>query len=88
MDANNTDIIGQGNLDLAVLPAGTLAGYIGYNFWGLRWSEKLMTFGIIILILLVLYGIYAGIRLFIRKTRRGGRKGRIPTPPSPPSHYR
>ncbi len=85
---NNTDIIGQGNLDLAVLPAGTLAGYIGYNFWGLRWSEKLMTFGIIILILLVLYGIYAGIRLFIRKTRRGGRKGRIPTPPSPPSHYR
>lgn len=32
---NGTDVLGQGNLDLSVLPPGTLAGYIGYDFWGL-----------------------------------------------------
>ena len=47
--AKRHGVIGQGTLDLAVLPAGTLAGYIGYGFWGISWSEKFITFGIIFL---------------------------------------
>jgi len=81
---NGADVLGQGTLDLAVLPPGTLTGYIGYNFWGLRWSEKFMTSGAIILVLIVLYGVYVGIRMLVRRMRRGGggRGGRIPAPPS------
>lgn len=76
-------VIGQGTLDLAVLPPGTLTGYIGYGFWGLRWSEKFMTFGVILLILALIYFVIWGIRRLIRKRRRG----RIPPPP-PSGYYR
>ncbi len=55
---DNSDLIGQGTLDLSILPPGTLAGYIGYDFWGLRWQEKLITFSVIAGILLIFWGIY------------------------------
>jgi len=85
---NSNNVIGQGNLDLAVLPPGTLTGYIGYGFWGLRWSEKFMTFGVIILILVLLYLIFLGIRRLIRGPRRGGRGRGHAAPPPPPPGYR
>ena len=84
---NSQSVIGQGTLDLAVLPPGTLTGYIGYGFWGIRWSEKFITFGVIILILALLYGILWGIRAGIKKWRHGG-KGRHASPPPPPPGYR
>jgi hypothetical protein len=86
-DTNGTDILGQGTLDLAVLPPGTLMGYIGYNFWGIRWSEKFESLGILLLILALLYGIFVGIRAIVRKMRRRGR-GRHMAPPPPPPGYR
>jgi hypothetical protein len=83
-DVGGTAVLGQGTLDIAVLPPGTLAGYKGYDFWGLRWSEKLITFGVIILVLAVLYGIFVGIRFLSRKWRRGGKgKSRVLAPPPP-----
>jgi len=86
---NGTDVIGQGNLDLSVLPPGELSGYIGYNFWGLRWSEKLETFAVILFILAVLYGLMVGMRSLLGKSGRGSRgRGRMPAPPPPPPRYR
>ena len=89
-DVNGTDILGQGTLDLSVLPPGTLTGYTGFGaleFWGLGWSERFETLGILLLALAILYGIYIGIRYGLRKLLRRGR-GRVSTPPpSPPRHY-
>jgi hypothetical protein len=86
---DGSTVIGQGNLDLSVLPPGELSGYIGYNFWGLRWSEKFETLGILLAILAVLYGILVGLRFLIRKSGRGGRgRGRVLAPPPPPPRYR
>jgi len=85
---DGTKVIGQGTLDLAVLPPGTLTGYIGYGFWGIRWSEKFMTFGVIILVLALLYLIFWSLRRLTRKWRRSGRGRGRATPPSPPSGYR
>jgi len=80
-------VIGQGTLDLAVLPAGTLTGYAGYDFWGLRWSEKFMTLGVVILILGLLYLLYRGLRKGMRKVRHGGRGRGHAAPPTPPPGY-
>jgi hypothetical protein len=85
---DSQSVIGQGTLDLAVLPPGTLAGYIGYGFWGIRWSEKFITFGVIILILVLLYCLLWGIREMLRRGHGGGRKGRGMSPPPPPPGYR
>jgi hypothetical protein len=76
-------VIGQGTLDLAVLPPGALTGYIGYGFWGLRWSEKFITFGVILLILALIYLVIWGTRRLIGKRRR-----RRSAPPPPPGYYR
>ena len=81
------DIIGQGTLDLSVLAPGTLTGYIGYDFWGLRWSEKLITFGVGIGALLVLFGLYMLGKWLVRKFRghrRGGYDKVFTPPPRPP----
>ena len=80
------DVLGQGTLDLSVLPHGTLAGYVGYNFWGLRWPEKLITFGVIAGILVILWGIYTFIRYFRRRGRPRKGKGhdRVFAPPPTP----
>ena len=85
---NGSTVLGRGNLDLAVLPPGQLAGYIGYNFWGLRWSEKFETLGILIALLALLYGILVGIRSLLGKSGRGKGRGRIPAPPPAPPRYR
>ena len=75
----------RGRSDLAVLPPGTLPGYAGYGFWGLRWSEKFETFGALALLLAVLYGIFIGIRSAFKKWGRRGRKtGRVSAPPPLP----
>jgi hypothetical protein len=84
---DGTKVIGQGTLDLAVLPAGTLTGYSGYGFWGLRWSEKFMTLGVIMLVLALLYLIYWGIRKGIKRARHGGRRRGRAMPPLPPPGY-
>ncbi len=84
------DIIGQGTLDLSILPPGTLTGYIGYGFWGLRLSEKLITFGVIAALILALYGIVFCARWLLsgkRKWRWGRRNGVLVTPPPPPPDY-
>ena len=79
------DVIGQGTLDLSVLPPGSLTGYIGYNFWGLRSNEKFITFAIGAGIILALWGIYALIKGFItRRSRRRGYNGVFAPPPPPP----
>jgi methionine-rich copper-binding protein CopC len=83
--ADSANVIGQGTLDLAILPPGTLLGYVGYGFWGLRWSEKFMTFGVIILILALLYLIFWGARKMAGKWRHRGR-GRTMPPPPPPDY--
>ncbi|MGB7957296.1 MAG: hypothetical protein WCF77_00430 [Minisyncoccia bacterium] len=82
--AQNAGVIGQGTLDLAVLPPGTLTGYKGYGFWGISWSEKFMTFGVIILILAALYGIFIGVRFLLRKWRGRGNDRIFSSPPPPP----
>ena len=80
---DDSDVVGQGTLDLSVLPPGSLTGYIGYNFWGLRWSEKLLTFGVIIGVLIIIWAIYAfGKRVW--RHRRYKKHGRIPAPPPLP----
>jgi len=77
------DIVGQGTLDLSILPPGSLTGYIGYGFWGIRWNEKLITFAVILGALIVLWGLYwFGKQLFGRTGRR--RRNRVPLPPPPP----
>jgi len=81
---DGSTVIGQGTLDLSVLPVGTLTGYIGYNFWGIRWSEKFITLGVIVGILALLYGVLVGIRFLLTGGRRGRRrKNRMPLPPPP-----
>ncbi|MGC9599421.1 MAG: hypothetical protein ABSE18_03490 [Minisyncoccia bacterium] len=79
------DVIGQGMLDLAVLPPGTLTGYSGYGFWGLKWNEKAITFGIAVLILAFLYGVLRGIRRLIRKKRSSRHRDRVYAPPPSPN---
>ncbi|HVN26498.1 MAG TPA: hypothetical protein VMT99_02490 [Candidatus Paceibacterota bacterium] len=79
---DDQDVIGQGTLDLSVLPRGSLAGYIGYGFWGIRWQEKATTFAIGFGILAALWGIYALIRTVFRRGRT--KKKRRPAPPVPP----
>jgi len=82
------DVVGQGNLDISVLPPGTLTGYIGYGFWGIRTSEKLITFAVILGILLVLYGLFIlGKYLMGPKSRGRGRRDRVLVPPPPPPRY-
>jgi hypothetical protein len=82
---DGSSVLGQGTLDLAVLPPGTLTGYAGYGFWGLRWNEKIETFGILALALAVLYGLFVGIRAVIKKWGRGdGRRRRASAPPPLP----
>ncbi len=80
---DGSDLVGQGTLDLSVLPPGTLMGYVGYGFWALRWQEKMITFAVIAGILLLLWAIYAGIRGFIRRRSARGRGMGIPAPPPP-----
>jgi hypothetical protein len=83
---DDNDIIGQGMLDLGVLPPGTLSGYSGYGFWGIRTQEKAITFGLIILVLGLAYLIYVGIKRFLRK-KRHGKRGVAHLPPRPPEGY-
>ena len=85
---DDSDIIGQGTLDLSVLPAGTLMGYIGYDFWGIRWQEKLITFAVIGGILLLLWGIYMLGRAFFRWRRKRKGHDRVFAPPPPPPSRR
>ncbi len=77
---DDSDLIGQGTLDLSVLPPGSIPGYVPYNFLVLPWQEKLITFAVLAGILLMLWAMYVGIRGLFR--RRGRRKG-VPTPPPP-----
>jgi hypothetical protein len=79
-DASGATVIGQGTLDLAVLPQGTLPGYQGYDFWGIRWSEKLMTFGIVLGIAILLYGLFIGLRSLARRWLPRSGRG-VPLPP-------
>lgn len=85
---DDENVIGQGTLDLSVLPPGTLTAYVGYGFWGIRWPEKLITFAVIIGILAALYGLYRLIKYWFGG--RGRRRPRVlaPPPPPPPPHYR
>ena len=80
---DGSDLVGQGTLDLSVLPPGTLMGYVGYGFWALRWQEKLITFAVIAGILLLLWAIYAGIREFFRRRFARKRGMGMPAPPPP-----
>jgi methionine-rich copper-binding protein CopC len=82
------NVIGQGTLDLSVLPPGTLAAYAGYGFWGIRWTEKFITFGVIAAILAALYGLFLFVRYWFRRWRRGKGSRVFMPPPPPPSHYR
>ncbi len=84
---DDQDVVGQGTLDLGVLPRGTLTAYAGYGFWGIKWSEKLITFGVIIAILLALYGLWMLFRHWFGGGRRGGKHRRVFAPPPPPPHY-
>lgn len=78
------NVIGQGTLDLSILPPGTLTGYIGYDFWGIRWQEKLITFAVAAGVILVLWAAYVLGKGFFR--RRKGKKGynKVFAPPPPP----
>ncbi|MDO8515646.1 MAG: hypothetical protein Q7S28_00150 [bacterium] len=80
-------ILGTGTLDLSVMPRGTLLAYAGYGFWGIRMKEKLITFGIILGILLVLAFIvkktfWLKKKLQIRKALKSGSLSA--PPPRPP----
>ncbi|HVM76710.1 MAG TPA: hypothetical protein VMU07_00980 [Candidatus Paceibacterota bacterium] len=76
------DVVGQGTLDLSVLPQGSLSGYIGYDFWGLRWQEKWITYSIILGLILALWGLYALGKMAFK--RRGRRRRVFAPPPAPP----
>jgi len=79
------DVIGQGTLDMSILSPGTLTGYIGYGFWGIRTSEKLITLAVVLGILLIFYGIVMLARYaFGSKRGRKGRRDRVLAPPPPP----
>jgi hypothetical protein len=86
---SGTDVLGQGTLDLAVLPPGTLTGYSGYGaleLWGLNWTDRLITLGVILLILIVLCLIFVGVRFLAGKWSHG-KRGRMPAPPPVPRRY-
>lgn len=83
------DVIGQGSLDLSILPRGTLAAYVGYGFWGIRWQEKAITFGLIALVLLVIFLLVLWIKSGFRLPKFLMRKRARVTapPPRPPEDY-
>jgi len=81
---DDNDLIGQGTLDLGVLPPGSLTGYVGYDFWGLRWQEKWITYSVIVGALLLLWGLYALGKMALTRGRRRGRRSKVFTPPPPP----
>ena len=81
---DDEDLIGQGTLDLSILTPGTLAGYIGYNFWGLRTQEKLITVAIVLGILILLWILYAVGKWLLRRLFGKGGHGRVFAPPPAP----
>jgi hypothetical protein len=53
------EIVNEGELNLVILPYGTLPGYKGYGFSGLGQRDKASVIGIILVILIVLsYGLW------------------------------
>jgi hypothetical protein len=80
------NVIGQGNLDLSVLPPGTLTAYVGYGFWGLKWQEKAITFAVVLGGLGILWGLLWFVRGLFSSGRSGRRKGvdRVSAPPPAP----
>ena len=83
---DDEDVIGQGTLDLSVLPPGTLTAYAGYGFWEIRWSEKMETFGVIAAILLAIYGLWRLIQYWFLGGRRARRERVFAPPPRPPRY--
>jgi hypothetical protein len=61
-----SDVAGEGEISLSVLPYGTLQGYAGYGFMGLRTGDKLT---IIIPAMVVFFGAIAGGFVLMRRRK-------------------
>lgn len=70
---NNNEIVKTGELNLSVLPYGTLP-YQGFYFYGLRRYEQIL----IVAVVLAILGLLGGIVLLFRRRRH---RHRIPPPP-------
>ena len=92
MGVSGSDVLGEGTLDLSVLAPGALPDYVPYGIWaawGLSWTDRLETIGVLVLILLILIGLFFGIRSLFRRGSSGGRgRHRVPAPPPMPPRYR
>jgi hypothetical protein len=62
------EVVSEGNLNLVILPYGTLPGYKGYGFSGLSTENKASVIGVILVILTVVsFGLWRGYKIWRKK---------------------